>query len=109
MTSGGQIRMSLDNAYPHSTHVRDLGLRGADDERLWVHARDNGYCIVSKDNDFRQRSFLRGTPPKIVWLAVGNAGTGEIAELLLRERSRLLDFASDDEASLLALPLFGAF
>jgi predicted nuclease of predicted toxin-antitoxin system len=97
----------LADAYPESSHVRDAGLRGADDEHVWIYARDHGYCIASKDNDFRQRSFLRGSPPKVVWLAVGNAGTAEIAELLRRERLRILSFESDDEASLLVLPLFG--
>lgn len=99
----------LADAYPESTHVRDAGLRGADDEQVWIYARDHGCCIASKDNDFRQRSFLRGPPPKVVWLAVGNAGTAEIAELLRRERPRMLSFESDDEASLLVLPLLGAF
>jgi predicted nuclease of predicted toxin-antitoxin system len=99
----------LADAYPKSTHVRDIGLRGADDDRLWVYARDNEFTLVSKDNDFRQLSFLRGSPPKIVWLAVGNAPTAAIADLLLRERSRLLAFADDAEAALLVLPIFGAF
>jgi predicted nuclease of predicted toxin-antitoxin system len=65
--------------------------------------------VVSKDNDFRQRSFLRGAPPKVVWLSVGNAGTARIADLLRREHGRLLAFESEAETALLALPLFGAF
>jgi predicted nuclease of predicted toxin-antitoxin system len=59
--------------YPESTHVRDVGLTGKPDEQIWDYARDNGLTIVSKDDDFRQRSFLKGAPPKIVWLQVGNA------------------------------------
>jgi hypothetical protein len=29
---------SLANEFPDSTHVRDIGLRGAEDARIWVHA-----------------------------------------------------------------------
>ncbi|MGQ0595384.1 MAG: DUF5615 family PIN-like protein [Gammaproteobacteria bacterium] len=38
--------------------------------------------MVSKDNDFRQMSFVKGPPPKVIWLSVGNAGTDAIARLL---------------------------
>jgi predicted nuclease of predicted toxin-antitoxin system len=52
------------------------------DSHVWNYARDNAFVIVSKDNDFRQRSFLDGAPPKVIWLSVGNAGTHTIADLL---------------------------
>jgi len=78
----------IGDEYPNSTHVRDVGLTGATDARIWDHARANGFAIVSKDDDFRQRSFLEGAPPKVVWLQVGNAGTRTIAELLRREADR---------------------
>ena len=99
----------LADVYPGSAHVRDIGLRGADDERICSYARDYGFTVVSKDNDFRQRGFLRGAPPKVVWLSVGNAGTTRIADLLRREHGRLLAFENEAETALLALPLVGAF
>jgi predicted nuclease of predicted toxin-antitoxin system len=98
----------LADIYPDSEHVRNVGLRGAEDERICDYARDRGFTVVSKDNDFRQRSFLKGAPPKVVWLSVGNAGTTRIADLLRREHRRLLEFESEAETALLALPLFGA-
>ncbi len=57
-------------------------MRGAADTVIWNYARENGYTIVSKDNDFRQRAFLDGPPPKVVWLSVGNAGTDRIATVI---------------------------
>ena len=65
--------------FPGCTHIEFLGMRGATDSAVWDHARENGYTIVSKDNDFRQRAFLHGPPPKVVWLSVGNTGTRQIA------------------------------
>ena len=64
---------ALEPEYPGSVHVRTLDLRGATDETIWELAREQSYVIFSKDNDFRQLSFLHGAPPKIIWLSVGNA------------------------------------
>jgi predicted nuclease of predicted toxin-antitoxin system len=93
----------MADTYPGSAHVRDVSLRGASDRRIWEHARANGFVIVSKDDDFRQRSFLQGAPPKVVWLQVGNAGTTAIADLLGERTQDLREFESDQEASLLIL------
>ena len=93
----------LQVAYPGTAHVRDLGLRGEPDARVWEAARSRGFCIVSKDNDFRQLSFLKGAPPKVVWLSVGNAGTAEIEQLLRARAADLEAFTEDPEESLLVL------
>ena len=95
----------LEREFPRSAHVRDLGLRGAPDGRIWDHALENDFVIVSKDDDFRQRSFLRGAPPKVVWLQVGNAGTAPIAGLLRDEASRIHSFQGEEESALLILSL----
>jgi len=91
--------------YPGSTHVRDVGLRSAPDGRIWEHACDNGFVIVSKDDDFRQRSLLQGAPPKVVWLQVGNAGTALIAELLREQAPRLRRFEGEEESAFLIISL----
>jgi predicted nuclease of predicted toxin-antitoxin system len=79
----------LEDEYPGSVHVRDIGLLGASDRRIWEHARQNGFVVVSKNDDFRQRSFVEGAPPKVVWLQVGNAGTTVIADMLRDRAARL--------------------
>lgn len=95
----------LAREYPGSAHVRDVGLRGAADDRIWQHARAEGFAIVSKDTDFRDRSYVEGFPPKIVWLDVGNAGTTAIADLLQRKRPRIEQFGTREELSLLILSI----
>jgi predicted nuclease of predicted toxin-antitoxin system len=89
--------------FPGCTHIELVGLRGGTDTEIWNYARENGYWIVSKDNDFRQRAFLYGSPPKVVWLSVGNAGTHAIAELIRAGRDRLRAFDLDPAESLLVL------
>ena len=95
----------LAHDFAASTHASDVGLRAAEDRQIWDHARANGFVIVSKDTDFRERSYVEGFPPKIVWLDVGNAGTVAIAELLRRERQRIELFEKQDETSLLILSI----
>ncbi len=96
---------ALADVYLGSTHVRDIGLLGLDDGRIWRYAAEHGYVLVSKDKDadFYQRSIVHGSPPKVIWLRVGNAGTRAIADVL---RSRLIvvrRFVDDPESTFLPL------
>jgi predicted nuclease of predicted toxin-antitoxin system len=91
--------------YPGSTHVRDVGLGTASDAQIWEYARTNAFSIASKDTDFRERSFVEGFPPKVIWLDVGNAGTAAIEALLRSQRHRVEAFAVATDASLLILSI----
>jgi predicted nuclease of predicted toxin-antitoxin system len=93
----------LTEAYPGSTHVREVGLLGAEDRRIWSYAAEHGFLLVSKDTDFYQRSLVYGAPPKIIWLRIGNAPTRVVAGLM-RERYLLIrSFVDDPEATFLML------
>ncbi|MCA1817491.1 MAG: DUF5615 family PIN-like protein [Acidobacteria bacterium] len=94
----------LADIYPDSVHVREVGLRDADDADVWEYAKLNGFAIVSKDSDFQQRSLLYGDPPKVIWLRVGNC-TVETVEVLLRRYSVAVHtFGLDAGKSYLLLP-----
>jgi len=95
----------IADRYPASCHVRDLGLLGSEDRYIWTHAAAEGFVLVSKDTDFYQRSVMLGTPPKVIWLRVGNAGTGAIALLLRDAYGTVRRFADDPEAAFLVLSL----
>lgn len=94
---------TLAYEYPGSSHVRNENMRGTTDANIWEFCRKNNFIIVSKDTDFQERSFLQGAPPKVIWLAVGNAGTDKIANLLRQERHRIEQFIEQHKASLLIL------
>ena len=100
-----KLPQMLANEYPGSVHIREVGLRGAEDRQIWDYGRAQGFAIVSKDADFRERSFVEGFPPQVIWLDVGNAGTTMIAGLLRRERQRVEAFEKQDETSFLILSL----
>ena len=59
--------------FPGRLHVRDVDLTGDDDERIWALAKNEGFVIVTKDNDFLARALVRGHPPQIVHICLGNA------------------------------------
>jgi predicted nuclease of predicted toxin-antitoxin system len=98
-----KLEKALSGDFPGSRHVRNVGLTGADDDRIWNFCRDQGYAIASKDTDFRERSFTEGYPPKVIWLDVGNSGTAAIIELLRRNRDRIEAFGRREEESFLIL------
>ena len=95
----------LADAFPNCNHVVLLGMRGHPDTEIWHLAKQDGYVLVSKDDDFRQRSFVCGAPPKVIWLSIGNAGTSAIRQLLLDSVTRIEAFVADPEESLLVLNL----
>ena len=95
----------LESEFPGSSHPDLIGMRGTPDADIWQHAREHGFTIVSKDSDFRQRAFLEGPPPKVIWLSVGNAGTSAIAGLLRSTLARIQTFDGSPEAGLLVVEL----
>ena len=52
----------LADPFPDSSHVQDLGLGEAVDDAVWDHARHNGFCIVSKDEDYNDFSLAARQP-----------------------------------------------
>src|SRR5207244_2180873 len=90
---------SLSDVFPDSVHVRDVGLARADDDVVWTYALAHALVIVSKDSDFRQRSFLHGAPPKVVWIRRGNCSTREMDGILRAHHDDLLAFVNDDAAA----------
>ncbi|MEP6671991.1 MAG: DUF5615 family PIN-like protein [Chthoniobacter sp.] len=94
----------LADLYPDSVHVRDVGLYEADDGVIWEYAKARGFCIVSKDSDFQQRSLLLGAPPKFIWLRLGNCSVADGEALLRKHAVTIHTFAQDTAESHLMLP-----
>ena len=93
----------LADMYPGSVHVRDAELTQANDLERWEFARAKDFAIVSKDEDFHQFSFLYGSPPKVVWLRLGNCTTAEIERTLRNCRDEFVQFSADGEGAFLVV------
>ncbi len=98
-----KIAGRLADLYPESVHVRDLDMERSDDREVWDYARDNGFAIASKDEDFHQLSFLYGAPPKVIWLKLGNCTTRDIEQAFREGHSIVVRFLGDQEGSFLVL------
>lgn len=99
-----QLVRRLADVFPGSVHVRDCGLASGADGAVWRHAREQGFVIVSKDEDFRHLSFLEGAPPKVVGIELGNCSTDLIEQLLRKRQVEMSRFAADPAAAFLRLP-----
>jgi predicted nuclease of predicted toxin-antitoxin system len=54
----------LQNIFPGTEHIRTALGVSSDDISIWNHAKSNSFIILTKDNDFDERSQLEGCPPK---------------------------------------------
>jgi predicted nuclease of predicted toxin-antitoxin system len=93
----------LADVFPDSTHLRAVGLVATADDRVWEFAKANAFAIVSKDDDFRQRSLVFGAPPKVIWVRLGNSSTAEIAAALRAAAQAVYEFDADPTASFFVL------
>lgn len=84
-----QLVVNLADLFPKSTHVWKESLDRAQDNEIWEYANKNDYLIVSKDSDFSEISFIRGFPPKVIWIRRGNCSTKDIEELFRREYNQI--------------------
>jgi len=87
----------LADLVPGSGHVQWLGLDCAGDDQIWEHARLNDLAIVTKDEDYSNLSVVRGSPPKVIWLQLGNCTTGQV-EAAFRARFADLEAFEKDPA-----------
>ena len=98
-----ELVKTLDDLFPDSLHIRLLGAGGAADPSVWQVAREHHCVLVTKDEDFHRLSVLRGAPPKVVWLRVGNCATEDIARLLRDRAEDIRRFEAQDEETFLEL------
>jgi predicted nuclease of predicted toxin-antitoxin system len=93
----------LADLFPGSIHVETLGLAASDTE-IWEYAKSHGFTIVSKDSDFEQRALVFGSPPKVIWVRLGNCRKGVVESLLRQRFEDITSFESDPHECILALP-----
>ena len=98
-----KLAARLADLYPGSTSAEGLGLRSAPDGAIWTEAVQRGLSIVTRDDDFVDLSALRGHPPKIILIGIGNCSTGQIESLLRWRVEHIRRFLASDDLSCLEL------
>lgn len=72
--------------------VREIGLRDAEDSEIWAYALENSVGIITKDQDFADRSIMaHGASVVIVWLRIGNTSNQVLLSWLLPLWPAILD------------------
>jgi len=62
--------------------LRDLGLRDAEDPKVFEAAKAQGVIFMTKDSDFVDLVDRLGAPPQIIWLTCGNTSNARLREIL---------------------------
>ncbi len=93
----------LTNLYPHSNHLFNLQLDAVEDSIVWEYARQNEFVIVTKDSDFSELSLLKGFPPKVIWIRIGNCKTDDIESLIRSQTKEIKKFNSESRLGILIL------
>lgn len=98
-----RIVPELQTDYPGSSQVALLGLDTASDAEIWQHALDHGFTVVTKDSDLEEMSLIRGSPPKVIWLRLGNVGNRAVLDTLIEHRTRIEELIEQDGLSCLEI------
>ena len=89
-----KLCMPLQQYFPEVNDVRNLLSSEADDIEIWNYAVEKEFHILTKDNDFEERSLLKGCPPKIIHLLCGNQITLYILNLVIKNKEIIQNFIS---------------
>jgi predicted nuclease of predicted toxin-antitoxin system len=90
-----RITSKIQDLFPDSKQVRDLGLENSKDSFLWNYAKENNYCIVTFDGDFYDLGLIKGSSPKAIWLRLGNTTTQYIETVLRKNYELIKTFLTD--------------
>ena len=87
----------LKSIFGECAHVDLIGLDvPVEDIDIWNYALDNGYIIITKDNDFVDLLEINGFPPKVVLLKTGNNSSQALMELLENVKPMIEDLEKNN-------------
>ena len=79
-------------------HVRDLGLRDAEDAEIFYKAREAKAVVTTKDRDFVDLLGRLGAPPKVIWITCGNTSNARLRTIFSKTLSGTLELVSQGES-----------
>lgn len=97
-----RIVKKIEDFLPFASQVRLLGLENSEDYEIWKYAKLNDYTIVTFDTDFYDMSLIKGTPPKIIWLRIGNTSTKNLVLCLKNNYELMKEFVQNTDYKNLA-------
>jgi len=98
-----RVVKNIEELFPGSEQIKNLNLINASDIKIWEYAKSNDFCIVKFNSDFIDISLLKGFPPKIIWLRIGNTSTHHLFEKISANQNIIKEFLSSSDVSVLEL------
>lgn len=77
--------------------LRDLGLRDAEDEEIFLEAQKADAIVMTKDSDFVSLLDRFGSPPKIIWLTCGNTSNSNLKIILSKTLQTAIELLDNGE------------
>lgn len=94
-----RVIKGIQDLFPLARQVRELGIENYSDRKIWEFAMKEDYSIVTFDSDFYDLNLVLGTPPKIIWLRIGNATTDDIIQLFRQNSELIKEFLTNPDFS----------
>lgn len=98
-----KLALELAEHFPESRHVFEFGLEKSD-RAVFDYAVDEGYVILTKDDDFDDLALLTTPAAKVVRIRLGNCSSVAVRILLITELDRIRQFYNAPDETLLILP-----
>ncbi|MBS1518962.1 MAG: DUF5615 family PIN-like protein [Bacteroidetes bacterium] len=95
-----RILKKLNPEFDKSIHCNKIDPQPKNDFDIWKYAKDNNFTIVTFDGDFYEWMVLKGFPPKIIWLRMGNKTTDNIIN---DKFSDILDFHKNEDLGIIEI------
>lgn len=90
--------------FPNCVHISDTTLKQPpSDIAIWKYCAENNLIIVTNDDDFFHLLQVKGFPPKVVLLKIGNAKTQTIADTLMQHYEDIRKLAANDKLGLIEI------
>ncbi len=64
--------------------LRDIGLRDATDDEIFLAAQQAHIVMISKDSDFVELVSRHGSPPQLLWVTCGNVTNRRLQEVFAK-------------------------
>ena len=93
----------ISDIFPNANHVMLENLDEVSDAKVWMFARSHNYTIVTKDSDFNDMVIHKGTPPKIIWIKLGNCKVAEIEKILRVNEKEIKEFLNEPIGAILEI------
>ena len=77
--------------------LREIGLRDAEDEDIFMAARAADVVVLTKDSDFVRLLERHGSPPKVLWLTCGNTSDAALQQILGQHLATALSLLGSGE------------